>query len=61
VVALLDKETPMPLHYTKLFALLALITIGAFLLWLVVGSWFQGESESKLEAPQAGATLPDSK
>jgi hypothetical protein len=51
----------MPLHYTKLFAILALITIGAFVLWLTVGSWFQGKSESKIEAPQAGAALPDSK
>ena len=38
----------MPLHYTKVFALLALLTIGAFLFWLVVGSWWQGESESKI-------------
>jgi len=48
----------MPPHYTKIFALL---TIGAFLLWLVVGSWWQGESETEIEAPQAGAALPDSK
>ena len=45
----------MPLHYTKIFALLALITIGAFVLWLVVGSWFQGESESKIEQPKSGS------
>ncbi len=51
----------MPLHYTKVFALLALLTIGAFLFWLVVGSWWQGESELKIGAPQAGAALPDSK
>lgn len=51
----------MPLHYTKIFALFALLTIGAFLLWLVVGSVWQGESEVELEAPQAGAALPDSK
>jgi hypothetical protein len=49
----------MPLHYTKIFALVALLTIGAFLLWLTVGSFWQGESEA--EAPQAGAALPDSK
>jgi hypothetical protein len=61
VVAPLVKEAPMPLHYTKVFALLALLTIGAFLFWLVVGSWWQGESESKIGAPQAGAALPDSK
>jgi hypothetical protein len=60
-VVALDKEAPMPLHYTKLFALLALITIGAFVMWLTVGSWFQGESESKIEAPQAGAAPPDNK
>ena len=51
----------MPLHYTKLFAILALITVGAFMLWLVVGSFWQGESEQAVEAPQAPAALPDSK
>ena len=50
----------MPLHYTKIFAIFALLTIGAFLLWLVVGSMWQGESEAEL-APQAGTALPDSK
>ena len=45
----------MPLHYTKIFAILALLTIGAFLLWLVVGSMWQGESESKFEEPQSGS------
>jgi hypothetical protein len=51
----------MPLHYTKIFALIALLTIGAFLLWQVVGSVWQGESEAESETPQAGAVLPDSK
>jgi hypothetical protein len=49
----------MPLHYTKLFALLALITIGAFVLWLTVGSLWQGESEAEVEGPEAvGQTSP---
>jgi hypothetical protein len=61
VVAFLVKETPMPLHYTKIFAIFALLTIGAFVLWLTVSSVWQGESEAKIEAPQAGAALPDSK
>jgi hypothetical protein len=51
----------MPLHYTKIFALIALLTIGAFLLWQVLGAFWQGESEAELGAPQAGTTLPDSK
>jgi hypothetical protein len=51
----------MPLHYTKIFALIALLTIGAFLLWVTVGSFWQGESEADLEAPQAGVALPDRK
>jgi hypothetical protein len=51
----------MPLHYTKIFAIFALLTIGAFLLWLVVGSVWQGESEVKIAPPQAGSALPDSK
>ena len=37
----------MPLHYTKIFTLFALLTIGAFLLWLVVGAFWQGEEESE--------------
>jgi hypothetical protein len=51
----------MPLHYTKIFAIFALLTIGAFVLWLTVGSVWQGESEAKIEPPQAGTALPDSK
>jgi hypothetical protein len=51
----------MPLHYTKIFALIALLTVGAFLLWLVVGAFWQGETEAEIEAPQAGTALPDSK
>ena len=47
----------MPLHYTKIFALFALLTIGAFLLWLVVGAVWQGESESKIEQPQSGGLV----
>lgn len=33
----------MPLHYTKLFALIALLTIAAFILWLLWGAIFESE------------------
>lgn len=33
----------MPLHFGKVFAVIVLLTIVAFLLWLVFGSFFEGE------------------
>lgn len=44
----------MPLHYTKVFAFIALLTVAAFMLWLVWGAFFEGE-----EAEQPAA-LPNS-
>jgi hypothetical protein len=40
----------MPLHYGKAFALIALLTIGAFILWLIWGAFFAGET---VEEPAA--------
>jgi hypothetical protein len=48
----------MPLHYGRLFALIALITIGAFILWQLWVAFFAGET---VEAPEPAAlnqTLP---
>jgi hypothetical protein len=48
----------MPLHYGKLFGLIALITIGAFILWQLWVAFFAGET---VEAPEPAAlieTLP---
>lgn len=40
----------MPLHYGKVFAFIALLTIGAFILWLIWGAFFAGET---VEEPAA--------
>ena len=37
------SETPMPLHLGKIASLVALLTIGAFILWLMFGSILTGE------------------
>ena len=34
----------MPLHFGKVGALIAIATITAFLLWLMFGAFFEGES-----------------
>ncbi len=44
----------MPLHYTKIFAFVALLTVAAFMLWLVWGAFFEGE---EVDQP---AALPNS-
>ena len=36
-------EGPMPLHFGKVFAFIVFLTIGAFVLWMVFGSFFEGE------------------
>jgi hypothetical protein len=36
-------EGAMPLHFGKIFAVIVFLTIGAFMLWMVVGSFFEGE------------------
>jgi hypothetical protein len=33
----------MPLHFGKVFAFIVFLTIGAFVLWMVFGSFFEGE------------------
>lgn len=34
----------MPLHFGKIGALIAIATIAAFLLWLMFGAFFEGET-----------------
>jgi ABC-type transporter Mla subunit MlaD len=52
----------MPLHYTKIFAMIALLTVIAFVLWLVWISVFEGqtfeEATSTPPQPSAGQTAP---
>ena len=33
----------MPLHFGKVFAFIVFLTIAALVLWMVVGSFFEGE------------------
>jgi hypothetical protein len=33
----------MPLHFGKVFAFIVVLTIGAFIVWMVLGSFFEGE------------------
>jgi hypothetical protein len=42
----------MPLHFGKIFALIALVTIGAFILWQLWVAFFVGET---VEAPEPAA------
>lgn len=37
----------MPLHFTKVFAFIALLTVAAFMLWLVWGAFFEGEEADR--------------
>ena len=37
-------ETIMPLHFGKVFAAIALLTVAAFILWLLWGDIFEGET-----------------
>jgi hypothetical protein len=48
----------MPLHLGKIAALIALLTIGAFVLWLTFGSWLTGESAD--QHPGEGWLMPPS-
>ncbi len=34
----------MPLHFGKVFAFVALLTVAAFVLWLLWGAFFEGET-----------------
>ncbi|MFD0985843.1 hypothetical protein [Methyloligella solikamskensis] len=40
----LGEEKQMPLHFGKVGALIAIATITAFLLWLMFGAFFEGET-----------------
>ncbi len=33
----------MPLHFGKVFAFIVILTIAAFMVWMVLGSFFEGE------------------
>jgi uncharacterized membrane protein len=44
----------MPLHFGKVFGVIALLTVAAFVLWLLWGALFEGE-EADQEHP---ASLP---
>ena len=46
----------MPLHFGKVFAAIVLLTVAAFVLWLLWGSFFQGETVE--EEPAASHSLP---
>jgi hypothetical protein len=48
----------MPLHYGKVFAAIALITVGAFVLWLIVTAFFATE-EADRQIEQGGSLLQD--
>jgi hypothetical protein len=45
----------MPLHLGKIAALIALLTIGAFVLWLVFGAFWQGEQEAQKASALTGS------
>ncbi len=46
----------MPLHLGKIAALVAILTIGAFILWLLFGSIVTGERADEA-AEQAGGAM----
>jgi ABC-type transporter Mla subunit MlaD len=46
----------MPLQFGKIFAVIALLTVAAFVLWLLWGSFFQGETVE--EQPAALNSVP---
>jgi mannitol-specific phosphotransferase system IIBC component len=50
----------MPLHFGKIFAAIALLTIGAFIAWLLFTSLFATEqAEQKIEKTgAAGLSVP---
>jgi hypothetical protein len=47
----------MPLHFGKIFGFLALLTVIAFVLWLLWGSIFAGETFDKRAAPRTPSWL----
>ncbi len=53
----------MPLHFGKLFAFIVLLTVAAFVLWLLWGAFFAGETVEEPAAfnqgsPQAKVAAP---
>jgi hypothetical protein len=47
----------MPLHYTKIFSIIALVTVVAFVLWQVWISVFEGQTfEEVTSTPPATST-----
>jgi hypothetical protein len=50
-----EGETLMPLHLGKIAALIAILTIGAFILWPLFGSIVTGERADQLPAAAPGA------
>jgi hypothetical protein len=45
----------MPLHFGKLFAAIAILTVAAFVIWLVVTTWFATEQADQKIEQQQGA------
>ena len=52
----------MPLHYTKIFSIIALVTVIAFVLWQVWNSVFEGQTFEEVasppSAPSTGQSAP---
>jgi hypothetical protein len=49
----------MPLHFAKVFGVIALLTVAAFVLWLLWGALFQGaEVEQEQPASLPSVTAP---
>jgi hypothetical protein len=49
----------MPLHFGKVFGVIALLTVAAFVLWLLWGALFQGaEVEQEQPASLPSVTAP---
>ncbi len=47
----------MPLHFGKVFTFIVILTIAAFMLWMVLGSFFEGEeAESGAAYQTSGVT-----
>jgi hypothetical protein len=44
----------MPLHFGKIFGAIALLTVAAFVLWLIVTTWFATE-EADQQIERTGA------
>ncbi|MEG6508022.1 hypothetical protein V6C03_03475 [Methyloligella sp. 2.7D] len=50
----------MPLHMGKIASIIALLTIGAFVVWLMIGSLLTGETAEEEDIgalPAAGSSL----